>query len=116
MTTLNDTTVALILSGFTPAQADAISDTARRTAAFVVDELRQDMLSWHCHLALYVLAQIGVALLAILLAQAAFEPVPTGWSGKADTSVSAQIDDLTRGRSSSTPAYATPSRRYPNQR
>ena len=69
-----DPKVALALSGFTPAQATAVAAIAEDAAASAIDELHRDLLSWHCHLAMYVLAQICVALLAILLVQTVLDP------------------------------------------
>ncbi|SDO22501.1 hypothetical protein SAMN05216360_11710 [Methylobacterium phyllostachyos] len=69
-----DSTVASALSDFTPAQLNAVAAIAEDATASAIDELRQDLLSWHCHLAMYVLAQICVALLAILLVQTVLEP------------------------------------------
>lgn len=68
------TTTSLTRSGFTEAQALAITQTVQATAHDLVEILRDDLARWHVYLALSLLIQIGIVLLAILLMQAIHEP------------------------------------------
>lgn len=61
----------LVGTGFTEAQARAIAESVDAAAGEAVEALKQELARWHAFLALYVLMQIAVALLAILIAQAA---------------------------------------------
>lgn len=63
-------------SGFTPAQTAAIADLVHEATAAAVDALRHELGRWHCYLALYLLGQIGLVLLAILVLQALRDPPP----------------------------------------
>lgn len=63
-------------SGLTPAQTAAIADLVHEATASAVDALRHEIGRWHCYLALYLLGQIGIALLAILVLQALRDPPP----------------------------------------
>lgn len=63
-------------SGFTPAQTAAIAELVQEATAAAVDTLRHDLCWWHCYLALYLLGQIGLVLLAILVLQALRDPPP----------------------------------------
>ncbi|KQT61049.1 hypothetical protein ASG52_17600 [Methylobacterium sp. Leaf456] len=74
MTLHTSPTSALTQSGFTPTQANALAAAIERSAAGAVDDLRHDLESWHIHLALYLLIQIGVVLLVMLLVQTMREP------------------------------------------
>ena len=63
-------TTTLTESGFSEAQASAITRTVQATANDAVEILRHEIARWHAYLALYLLIQIGIVLLAILLTQA----------------------------------------------
>lgn len=86
-----DDTAALTLTGFTEAQAGALTTAIDRSAARAVDNLRHDLERWHIALTLYLLIQIGIVLLAFLMVQAMREP-----GCRALTSVSAHRTDLIR--------------------
>ncbi len=51
--------------------------TIDRSAANAIDDFRRDLEYWHMALALYVLLQIGVALLALLMIDTLREPRAT---------------------------------------
>lgn len=74
MTPHTSSTLALTQSGFTPTQAKALATAIERSAAGAVDDLRHDLQSWHIHLALYLLIELGIVLLVMLLVQAIREP------------------------------------------
>lgn len=74
MTPHTNPTLALTQSGFTPTQANALAAAIERSAAGAVDDLRHDLQSWHIHLALYLLIQIGVVLLVIMMVQVMRDP------------------------------------------
>ena len=73
-----DDTAALTLTGFTEAQAGALTTAIDRSAARAVDDLRHDLERWHIALSLYLLIQIGIVLLATLLVQAVRDPIRAG--------------------------------------
>ncbi|WP_156635677.1 hypothetical protein [Methylobacterium sp. Leaf123] len=54
----------MTLTGFTEAQAGALTTAIDRSAARAVDDLRHDLERWHIALTLYLLIQIGIVLLA----------------------------------------------------
>ena len=62
--------------GFTPAQATAVVELVHETTATAAEALRQELSKWHCYLAVYLLCQIGIVLLAILLIEAIRDPYP----------------------------------------
>jgi hypothetical protein len=70
-------TMRLVGTGFTEAQARAIAESVDAAAGEAVEALRHELARWHAYLALYILMQIGVALLVILIVQAAS---PSAWS------------------------------------
>ncbi len=63
--------VRLVGTGFTEAQARAIAESVDAAAGEAVEALKHELARWHAFLALSVLMQIAVVLLAILIAQAA---------------------------------------------
>jgi hypothetical protein len=63
-------------AGFTDQQAEAIAHAVDAATAEAVTTLRDELSRWHAYLAVYLLVQIGIALLAILLVQAIREPAP----------------------------------------
>lgn len=63
-------------SGLTPAQTAAIASLVNEATAAAADALRHELGRWHCYLALYLLGQIGLVLLAILVLQALRDPSP----------------------------------------
>lgn len=73
-----DHTSALTLTGFTEAQAGALTTAIDRSATRAVDDLRHDLERWHIALSLYLLIQIGIVLLAFLMVQAVRDPVRAG--------------------------------------
>jgi hypothetical protein len=75
-------TVRLVGTGFTEAQARAITESVDVAASEAVGALRHELARWHAYLALYILMQIGVALLVILIVQAA-SPSPRSLNGTA---------------------------------
>ena len=62
--------------GLTPAQTAAIVDLVHEATAAASDALRHELSRWHCYLALYLLGQISLVLLAILVLQALRDPPP----------------------------------------
>lgn len=54
-------------SSFTAAQVADITELVHEATAAAVNALRHELGRWHCYLALYLLAQIGIVLLAALL-------------------------------------------------
>ena len=77
-------TTGLTGAGFTEAQATAITRTVQATANDAVDTLRDELARWHVYLALYLLIQIGIVLLAILIVQAVHEPSRSAFAAHAD--------------------------------
>lgn len=73
-----DHTSALTLTGFTEAQAGALTTAIDHSATRAVDDLRHDLERWHIALSLYLLIQIGIVLLAFLMVQAVRDPVRAG--------------------------------------
>lgn len=55
--------------GFTEGQAAAIKAAVEATTGDAVDAVRDDLMRWHLYIALYLLAQVSVALLACLMLQ-----------------------------------------------
>lgn len=74
MRIVTDHAARLTGAGFTPPQAAALNAAVHTTAGEAVEALGEQLRQWHIYLALYLLIQIGVVLLAILLLQAAREP------------------------------------------
>lgn len=56
--------------GFTEGQAIAIEAAIQSTIADDIQGLRDDLLRWHLYIALYLLAQVAIALLAALMMHA----------------------------------------------
>jgi hypothetical protein len=92
MATVSTTT--LTGSGFSEAQASAITRTVQATANDAVEILRHDIARWHAYLALYLLIQIGIVLLAILIVQAVREPSRTSSSTPASFAAMDSTADL----------------------
>ncbi|SEO46403.1 hypothetical protein SAMN02799625_03218 [Methylobacterium sp. UNC300MFChir4.1] len=65
----------LTSSGFTEVQARTLAEIVHTAAEETVEGLKHEVARWHGYLALYVMMQIAVVLLAILLLQALSEPV-----------------------------------------
>lgn len=55
--------------GFTEGQATAIRAAIKATTTDAIDAVRDDLMRWHLYIALYLLVQIGIALLASLMLQ-----------------------------------------------
>lgn len=68
--------LGLMASGFTPAQAIAIAELVQEATAAAAEALRHELSRWHCYLAVYLLSQIGISLLAILMIQILHDPLP----------------------------------------
>lgn len=64
----------LLASGLTEKQAGAIVKTSNEIAAGRIEEVRYELAQWHAYLALYLLIQTGIVLLALILMQTIQEP------------------------------------------
>lgn len=88
MTRHSTSALSLTKSGFTEDQASALATAIERAAAGAIDDLRHDLESWHVHLAMYLLIQIGIVLLVIMMVQVMRDPVGGALAGLAvDTPV-----------------------------
>jgi len=61
-------------SGFTPSQAAAIAGLVQKMTDAAAEALRHEIRWWHCYLAMYLLGQISLVLLAILMTQVLRDP------------------------------------------
>ncbi|WP_179698704.1 hypothetical protein [Methylobacterium sp.] len=75
-------TARLTGSGFTEAQAETVVEVVHSTVSDAIETLRHEFACWHAYLALYVLAQIGIALLVVLLVQATRAPELRPFAGE----------------------------------
>lgn len=62
-------------AGFTDRQAAAVGDAIDATVSEAVEVIRAEVVRGHVYLSLYVLVQIGIALLVTLLAQDVWKPL-----------------------------------------
>lgn len=68
--------------GFTDAQAVAVMACVGTAIDEAVEALRYELARWHAYLALYLLAQIGIVLLAGLIITDPTLPRPTAWNAE----------------------------------
>jgi hypothetical protein len=67
-------TAGLTGSGFSEAQASAITKTVEATANDAFEILRHDLARWHAYLALYMLIQMSIVLVALIAVQVIQQP------------------------------------------
>jgi hypothetical protein len=65
--TAYDPAVDLLSTDFNDAQARAIVKVTHESVERAAADLRSEFARWHAYLAIYLLAQIGIALLALVL-------------------------------------------------
>ncbi|WP_345818972.1 hypothetical protein ABC766_16215 [Methylobacterium fujisawaense] len=87
-------TADLIRSGFTEAQAAAITQAVHAASSEAVDTLGKTLAKWHAYLALYLLTQIGIAILVILMVRTTGIPLPPPWVRPASHTVPLTARDV----------------------
>jgi len=60
---------SLQAAGLSEPQAQAITELAQATTDEAADRLRAEFARWHAYLALYVVSQLAIVVLAVLLVQ-----------------------------------------------
>lgn len=75
MTIVIDHATSLTGSGFTEAQAAAIDRAVHASTHEAVEVLGAKLARWHAYLAMFLLIEIGIVVLAVLMVQAVREPV-----------------------------------------
>lgn len=73
-----DLAVRLLTAGFTDGQARVIVEITGESVERAKADLRRDFALWYAYWAIYVFAQVSIALLALMLTYSIGEPSETG--------------------------------------